>query len=285
MLKKHAAHGAVIPGFYGGDLDGREVRVFSRGGSDVTGSIVARSVGAEVYENWTDVSGMYAADPTIVTNPRRIAEMTSAEARELAYMGASVIHPEALFPVGQAGITTRILNTNRPQDPGTDIVPNGCLQRRPGSITGIAGRRGFVVISIDKALMNQEVGFARRALEVLERHGINLDHMPGGIDTVSIVIDGATLDDNALAAVAAEIKTVCAADEVRVERGLAMIATVGQGMVHTPGVAARLTGALAAKRINIRMINQGASELSVIIGVADQDYEAAIRAIYEAHFN
>ncbi|MGQ9616170.1 MAG: aspartate kinase [Spirochaetota bacterium] len=269
---------AVIPGFYGSNHKG-EIKTFSRGGSDITGAIVARAVGADLYENWTDVSGLLMADPKIIENPKPIDVVTYRELRELAYMGAKVLHDEAIFPVRIAGIPIRIKNTNRPQDPGTLIVQDAEPVTHRGTITGIAGKKGFTVIVVEKALMNAEVGFARRILSVLEVNGISFEHMPSSIDSISLVISDNQLQ-NKLEKVIREIKTECRPDSIEVFPNMSLIATVGRGMAHTPGIAARLFSALGSEGINVRMIDQGSSEINIIVGVENEDFEKAVRAIY-----
>lgn len=271
---------AVIPGFYGSLPDGT-VKTFSRGGSDITGAIVARGVGAEVYENWTDVSGLLRADPRIVDHPEHIEVVTYAELRELAYMGATVLHDEAIFPVRQAGIPVNILNTNAPDDPGTLIVKDAEPIAHKGRITGIAGRRDFTIVNVEKSLMNAEVGFGHRLLGVLERHGINFEHLPSGIDTMSLVIADSELEGK-LEDVLAGIRADCQPDGLDVQPNMALVATVGRGMAYTPGMAAKLFAALAEAGVNIRMIDQGSSELNIIVGIAADDFETAMRAIYAA---
>jgi aspartate kinase len=272
---------AVVPGFYGSKPDG-SIRTFSRGGSDISGAIVAAGVGAAVYENWTDVPGLLMADPRVVENPQTIDVVTYRELRELAYMGASVLHDEAIFPVRQAEIPVNVRNTNAPDHPGTRIVPEAQFNHRAtGHITGIAGRKDFTVIALEKALMNTQVGFGRRLLSVLERHGVSFEHCPSGIDTMSVVVaDGAV--DGKLDDVLADIRAELQPDALEVYPDMALIATVGRGMSHIPGMAARLFGALAAAKINIRMIDQGSSEINIIVGVETADFENAVRAIYEA---
>ena len=270
---------AVVPGFYGSMPDGN-VKTFSRGGSDITGAIVARGVDAEVYENWTDVSGLLMTDPRIIDQPRHIDLLTYRELRELAYSGATVLHDEAIFPVREAGIPVNIRNTNDPDHPGTTIVSDAGPSENADIITGIAGRRDFTVIAIEKALMNAEIGFGRRVLGVLERHGISFEHMPSSIDTLSLVIADAQLNDKR-DTVIAEIEAECQADSIEVHPNMALIATVGRGMAHHVGTAGRLFGALGAARVNVRMIDQGSSEQNIIVGVEADDYERAIRAIYE----
>ncbi len=283
-LKK--ANCAVVPGFYGTDTQGK-VKTFSRGGSDVSGAIVARGAGADVYENWTDVSGMLMADPRIVPNPKPIEVVTYRELRELAYMGATVLHDEAIFPVRQAGIPVNIRNTNKPDDPGTLIVRDAASVTRdglggtPGQITGIAGKKDFTVIAIEKALMNQELGFGRRLLTVLEANGISFEHMPSGIDTMSVVIADKQLGGK-IEKVLDEIRSECKPDSIEVFPNLALIATVGRGMARHPGTAAKLFHALAGAGVNVRMIDQGSSEINIIVGVETPDFEKAMRAIYTA---
>jgi aspartate kinase len=270
----------IIPGFYGARPDGT-IKTFSRGGSDVTGAIIARGVGAEVYENWTDVSGLLMTDPRIVDSPRPIESLTYRELRELAYMGATVLHDEAIFPVREAGIPVHIKNTNDPDAPGT-LISRGSAEDRPArNITGIAGRKDFTILALEKTLMNSEVGFGKRLLSVLERHEISWEHMPSGIDTLSIVLRDDALGDR-LEDLKREIQASCAPDSIEVYPGIALIATVGRGMSHTPGTAARLFGALARQKINIRMIDQGSSELNIIVGVENEDFERTVRAIYDA---
>ncbi len=271
---------AVVPGFYGSLPDG-SVKTFSRGGSDITGAVVARGVGASLYENWTDVSGLLMADPRIIDSPKTIEKLTYRELRELAYMGATVLHDEAIFPVRHGGIPVNIRNTNRPDDPGTMIVPGNGSEKHTGTITGIAGRKDFTVIAIEKAMMNSEVGFGRRVLSVLEARGVSFEHLPSGIDTMSLVIADSQLNgklDDVLEDLRAEAKP----DSVEATPDMALIATVGRGMSHIPGMAAKLFGALSGAGINIRMIDQGSSELNIIVGVHASDFEPAMRAIYKA---
>lgn len=270
---------AVVPGFYG-SLPNGEIKTFSRGGSDITGAIVARGVDAELYENWTDVSGFLMADPRIVKSPKSIERITYRELRELAYMGASVLHEEAIFPVRQAGIPINIKNTNAPEDPGTLIVSQTEGQQPIGGITGIAGRKDFTVIAIEKALMNMELGFGRKILSILEVNGVSFEHMPSGIDTISVVIADAQLDDK-LDKIVDEIKRECLPDAIDVYPNMALIATVGMGMAYMPGVAAKLFSALAQAKVNVRMIDQGSSEINIIVGVETHDFESAVRAVYK----
>ncbi len=279
-LKAHLApmKQAVIPGFYGAKPDGTIV-TFSRGGSDVTGSLVARALIADVYENWTDVSGFLVADPRIVKNPAQIGTITYRELRELSYMGAGVLHEDAIFPVRKEGIPINIKNTNNPEDPGTFIVES-TSRRTPYTITGIAGKKGFCSVIIDKAMMNSEVGFGRRVLEVFERYGISFEHMPSGIDTMSVLVHQDEFVENEQA-VLAGIHRAVHPDYLDIETDLALIAVVGRGMKSNRGTAARIFAALSHAKINIRMIDQGSSELNIIIGVHNNDFELAIRSIYD----
>ncbi len=275
-LEKHKY--AVIPGFYGGNPNGT-VRTFSRGGSDITGSIVARAAKADLYENWTDVSGFMMADPRIIDDPCIIKEITYRELRELSYMGATVLHEDAVFPVRSAGIPINIRNTNRPEDQGTMIVPHSLGYDSEHVITGIAGKKGFSVLTIEKDMMNSEVGFARKVLEVFEENGVSFEHLPSGIDTMSVVISTAALDNRREKLMNA-ISRAVHPDSIFIEDELALIAIVGRGMVKAKGTAARVMSALAGADINIRMIDQGSSELNIIVGVSDSEYEDALRAIY-----
>ena len=268
---------AVIPGFYGAYADGK-VKTFSRGGSDVTGSIVAKAVQADVYENWTDVSGFLIADPRIINNPKGIETITYAELRELAYMGASVLHEDAIFPVRKEGIPINIKNTNAPDDEGTWIVGNTC-QKSKYVITGIAGKKGFASINIEKDQMNTEVGFGRKVLQVFEECGINFEHMPSGIDTLSVMVHQSEFEakeQNILYGITKAVNP----DHIDIQSDLALIAVVGRGMKSTRGTAGRIFAALAHANVNVRMIDQGSSELNIIIGVSNEDFEAAIKAIY-----
>ncbi|MBP5354024.1 MAG: aspartate kinase [Lachnospiraceae bacterium] len=270
---------AVIPGFYGAYADGR-VKTFSRGGSDITGSIVARAVHANLYENWTDVSGFLVADPHIVDNPRVIETITYRELRELSYMGAGVLHEDAIFPVRTAGIPINIKNTNRPEDEGTFIVEN--TSRKPAfTITGIAGKKGFTAINIEKDMMNSEIGFGRKALQAFEDNGISFEHMPSGIDTLSVFVHQHEFEEKEQA-ILAEIHKLCNPDYIDIATDLALIAVVGRGMKSNHGTAAKIFRALDNAGVNIRMIDQGSSELNIIIGVASKDFETAVNAIYKA---
>jgi len=267
----------VVPGFYGSLPDGK-VKTFSRGGSDVTGAIVARASRSELYENWTDVSGFCMADPSIVPEARRIGTITYAELRELSYMGARVLHDEAIFPVREPGIPINIRNTNDPAGPGTMIVRTRKSSR---PVVGIAGLKGFSMINIEKALMNKEVGFGHRVLSVLVDHSISFEHMPTGIDTISLILRDEELDAHGESVIRG-IERRCSPDRVTLQPRLALIATVGQDMSHHIGVAGRLCTALAEARVNLRVIDQGSSEMNIIVGVEEEDLERAVRAIYEA---
>ncbi len=271
---------AVIPGFYGSMPNG-EIKTFSRGGSDVSGAVVARAVKASVYENWTDVSGFMVADPHIVDSPKRIKEISYRELRELSYMGANVLHPDSIFPVRQAGIPINIRNTFRPDDAGTIIRDNVSHDRL---ITGIAGKRNFTSILIEKSMMNNEIGFTRKMLSVLERYGISFEHIPSGIDTMSIVISDCEIGGK-MEKLLSGIRDAVGPDRIEIQSGLSLIATVGHGMSYRPGTAARLFCALSRYGVNVRMIDQGSSEMNIIVAVATEDYEKAINAIYEEFIN
>ncbi len=275
QLRKHER--AVIPGFYGAMPNGT-VRTFSRGGSDFTGSIVASVSGSDLYENWTDVSGFLTADPRIVENPGTIDKITYRELRELSYMGATVLHEDAVFPVRSVGIPINIRNTNRPEDRGTFIVPE-CRPGEGNVITGIAGRHGFSVICVEKDRMNSEVGFIRKVLSVLENNRLTCEHIPSGIDTMSVVIETASIAP-VRELVLNTICTVVEPDAVSIEDGISLIAVVGRNMVRAKGTAARIIGSVAGAGVNIRMIDQGSDEMNVIIGVSDDDFEKAVTAIY-----
>ena len=269
---------AVIPGFYGAKEDGTVV-TFSRGGSDVSGSLVALAVCADLYENWTDVSGFLIADPRIVKNPKSIETITYKELRELSYMGASVLHEDAIFPVRKAGIPINIRNTNAPQDKGTLIVEGTCRQPKY-TITGIAGTDGFVSITIEKAMMNSEIGFCRKVLQVFEENNISIEHMPSGIDTMTIFVHKNEFEEKEQRILAGIHKAVNP-DHIELESDLALIAVVGRGMRSTRGTAGRIFSALAHAHINVKMIDQGSSELNIIVGVRHDEFKNAIRALYE----
>lgn len=276
-LKKNIK--AVFPGFYGAYPDGT-IHTFSRGGSDITGAIVAKAAGAKIYENWTDVSGMLVTDPRIVDNPKPIESITYRELRELSYMGAAVLHEDAVFPVRQAGIPINIRNTNCPDDEGTMILHHLPQGAKPKTITGIAGNHGFSVVRIEKAMMNNEVGFGARVLNIFSDFNLSFEHMPSGIDTLSVVVS-----TEKLAPVKSELmkrlQEETNPDVIYAEDEMAIIAVVGHGMVSTKGTAARALTAVAKSEINIRMIDQGSGELNIIIGVHEKDYIAAIRALYK----
>ena len=269
---------AGIPGFYG-SMPNDTIKTFSRGGSDITGSIVARAIKADLYENWTDVSGVLVADPRIVDNPAVINTITYKELRELSYMGASVLHEDAIFPVRKEGIPINIRNTNAPEDEGTMIVES-TSKKSEYTITGIAGKRGFTTVSIEKDMMNSELGFCRKVLEEFEKQGISIEHMPSGIDTMSVFVsqeDFVKKEQEVLAGIHRNTHP----DTIDIESDIALIAIVGRGMKSTRGTAGRIFSALAHARVNVRMIDQGSSELNIIVGVDDCDFEKAIQAIYD----
>ena len=269
---------AVIPGFYGAYADGT-VKTFSRGGSDITGSIVARAIKANVYENWTDVSGFLIADPRIIYKPEGIETITYKELRELAYMGASVLHEEAIFPVRSEGIPINIRNTNAPDDNGTWIVESTC-QKSKYVITGIAGKKGFCAVNIDKDMMNSEIGFGRKVLQAFEENGISFEHVPSGIDTMTVFVHQDEFMHKEQRVVSA-IHRLADPDHIEIEADFALIAVVGRGMKSTRGTAGRIFSALAHANVNVKMIDQGSSELNIIIGVSNADFETAIKAIYD----
>lgn len=280
LLSKRLEHadGAVIPGFYGAKEDGTIV-TFSRGGSDITGSLVALAASSDMYENWTDVSGFLIADPRIVKNAKSIETITYRELRELSYMGASVLHEDAIFPVRKAGIPINIRNTNVPEDKGTLIVEGTC--RKPKyTITGIAGTDGFAAITIEKAMMNSEIGFCRKVLQVFEENDISIEHMPSGIDTMTIFVRKDEFEEKEQHVLSAIHKAV-SPDHIELEADLALIAIVGRGMRATRGTAGRIFSALAHAHINVKMIDQGSSELNIIVGVRHDEFKNAIRALYE----
>lgn len=273
-----ACKNGVVPGFYGAKPDG-SVKTFSRGGSDVTGSIVAKAVKADVYENWTDVSGFMTADPRIIDSPARIDVITYKELRELSYMGASVLHEESIFPVRQEGIPINIRNTNAPDDKGTWIVGSTC-QKSKYVITGIAGKKGFCSINIEKDMMNSEIGFGRKVLQAFEESGISFEHVPSGIDTMTVFVHQDEFMHKEQQVVAG-IHRLVNPDAIDIESDIALIAVVGRGMKSMRGTAARVFAALAHNHINVKMIDQGSSEQNIIIGVSDEDFETAIKAIYD----
>ncbi len=281
LLQKHSH--AVVPGFYGSMPNGT-IKTFSRGGSDITGAIVARAVNADIYENWTDVSGFLMADPRIVDAPRPISTITYRELRELSYMGATVLHDESIFPVRVAGIPINIRNTNDPSAKGTMIVATAEGMHDDSVITGIAGKKGFSIISLEKDRMNAELGFGRKVLEVLERLGISFEHLPSGVDTMCIVVATAAIEGKREQILEGICRSV-SPDSVAIDDGLALIAVVGRGMVAAKGTAQRVFAAIADANINIKMIDQGSGELNIIIGVKESDYEGAICAIYKEFEN
>jgi len=268
---------AVIPGFYGAMEDGTVV-TFSRGGSDITGSIVAKAIQADVYENWTDVSGFLIADPRIIENPEGIDTITYGELRELSYMGAGVLHEDAIFPVRKQGIPINIRNTNKPEDEGTWIVGNTCKKAKY-TITGIAGKKGFASINIEKDMMNSEIGFGRKVLQVFEEYDISFEHMPSGIDTLNVMVHQSEFVDKEQNILSGITKAVNP-DHIDIQSDLALIAVVGRCMKSQRGTVGRIFAALAHANVNVRMIDQGSSEQNVIIGVSNEDFETAIRAIY-----
>lgn len=268
----------VIPGFYGAGADGKVV-TFSRGGSDITGSLVAAAIHADIYENWTDVSGFLVTDPRVVINPEVIETITYRELRELSYMGATVLHEDAIFPVRREGIPINIRNTNAPDDRGTLIVESTC--RKPKyTITGIAGKKGFASLNIEKDMMNSEVGFGRKVLEVFEENGISFEHMPSGIDTMTVFVHQSEFEEKEQK-VLSGIHRAVKPDSVELESDLALIAVVGRGMKSNRGTAGRIFSALSHANVNVKMIDQGSSELNIIIGVKNEDFEPAIQAIYD----
>ncbi len=275
---------AVVPGFYGLGANGK-VKTFSRGGGDISGSIVARGVMASLYENWTDVSGFYACDPRIVNSPKCIPELSYQELRELSYMGANVLHSEAIFPVRNAGIPIRICNTFRPMDAGTYIVKTSTRDVRENVVTGIAGKKDFTAISLEKSMMNSEVGFVGKVLSVIGKRGISFEHLPSGIDTMSLVIDNEYLKNGVLQEVVDEMKALVNPDKIYVHENIALVATVGHGMAKNVGTSARLFKALSESGINVIMIDQGSSEMNIIVGVENDACGDCISAIYNEFFN
>ncbi len=281
LLAKYAR--AVIPGFYGLGADGK-VKTFSRGGGDISGSIVARCVRASLYENWTDVSGFYACDPRIVQSPKWIPELTYQELRELSYMGANVLHSESIFPVRAADIPIRICNTFRPDDAGTYIVKTSYKDVNENAVTGIAGKKGFTVFSIEKSMMNTEVGFVEKVLSVIGKHQISFEHLPSGVDTMSLVLDNEFIKDGMKEILIEEFKEAVHPDKIYTHDDIALVAVVGRGMVKNVGTSARVFSAIARAGINVNMIDQGSSELNIIIGVENKDCDACISALYDEFF-
>ena len=270
---------AVIPGFYG-SLPNGNIKTFSRGGSDITGAIIAASMRADLYENWTDVSGFYMVDPRVVTRAKKVETVTYRELRELSYMGAAVLHEDSIFPVYKYAIPINVRNTNEPENRGTMIVPT--IDRFTGSpVTGIAGKKNFTIISIEKNGMNAELGFGRRVLASIEKYGIPFEHMPSSIDSLCVVLEDSKVKDN-IDDIVDDIHRTCEPDSVEIIKDIALIATVGKRMRDSIGTAATLFTALANARINVRMIDQGSSEISIIVGVKNEDFEKAIVAINDA---
>ncbi len=275
---------AVIPGFYGLGADGK-VKTFSRGGGDISGSIVARSVSASLYENWTDVSGFYACDPRIVKSPKWIPELTYQELRELSYMGANVLHSESIFPVRAADIPIRICNTFRPDEAGTYIVKTSHRDVRESAVTGIAGKKGFTSITIEKSMMNSEIGFVQRVLAVIGKYNISFEHLPSGVDSLSLVIENVYLQGGMLETLIEEMQAAVNPDRIYTHADVALVAVVGRGMVKNVGTSARVFKAIAEAGINVNMIDQGSSELNIIIGVENKDCDNCICALYNEFFN
>ena len=269
---------AVVPGFYGSLPDGT-VKTFSRGGSDLTGSIVAKAAKVDMYENWTDVSGFMIADPRIIQNPKTIEAITYKELRELSYMGATVLHEDAIFPIRKEGIPINIRNTNAPDDKGTLIVEATCREPKY-TITGIAGKRGFAAITIEKAMMNSEIGFCRRVLQVFEDNGISIEHMPSGIDTMTVFVHQSEFEEKEQKVIAG-IHQAVQPDSIELESDLSLIAIVGRGMRAKRGTSGRVFSALAHAHVNVKMIDQGSSELNIVVGVRNHDFENAIQALYD----
>lgn len=274
---------AVIPGFYG-VMPNDTIKTFSRGGSDITGAIVARAAGADEYENWTDVSGFMIADPRIIDNPKNISIITYRELRELSYMGATVLHEDAIFPVKKAGIPIHIKNTNAPEDEGTLIVTHTDRANDVSVLTGIAGKKGFTVLTLEKDMMNEEKGFGRKLLQVLEKNDMSFEHLPSGIDTMSVIVNEHELEGKE-DLIISELIAATSPDSISIEKNIALIAVVGRGMKNAKGTAASVFMALADNDINIRMIDQGSSELNIIVGVDNADFEKSIRTIYSKFVN
>ena len=277
----YRGNGAVIPGFYGLMPDGH-IKTFSRGGSDITGSLAAAALDASVYENWTDVSGILMADPRIVDDPQAIPEVTYDELRELSYSGAQVLHEGSIFPVREKNIPLNIRNTNAPNEPGTMIQEHFDGDHDPNRfITGITGKKDFTILSMSKRGMSNQVGVLRKVLTVLERHGISVDYVPNGIDNVSVVMPSDALAPH-LYAVLSEIKKDVEPDSLEVHDQIAVVAAVGRKMAYRPGISGKIFAALGEENVNIRMINQGPDELNIIFGVDNQDFEKAIRVLYNS---
>ncbi len=271
--------GFLLPGFYGSTVDGT-LKLFQRGGGDITGAILARCLDAGVYENWTDVSGFLAADPRIVDNPRSIHRITFDEMRELSYMGASVLQEEAIFPVREVGIPIQIKNTNDPSAQGTVIRETATEHEREHLITGIAGKKDFMAIHVQKAHMSNSVGFVRRALSVFERYGVSVEHIPTGVDSFGIVVNGADVKDT-IYSIVNDLRQELKPDSINVIDSLALISVVGRNMSRRAGTSGRIFGVLGEAGINIRMITQSSQEISIILGVNNSDFARAIKVIYD----
>ena len=269
----------VIPGFYGSIVGGK-IRIMSRGGSDISGAIASAAVDADVYENWTDVSGILMADPRIVDNPKSISRLTYAELRELAFMGASVLHEESIMPVKERGIALNIRNTNEPEHPGTMIVES--IDEKNGAerpITGIAGRKNFSVITVNKRNINISVTL-RQVLDIFDKYKVPVEHIDLGLDSFAIVASTTAMGD-AVYDIASDIKKTCRPDRVYMQEGIALVAAVGRKMTFRPGTSGRLFKALGDNGVNIRIIAQGADELSIMVGVENTQFETAIKVLYE----
>ena len=277
ILEKHEY--AVIPGFYGSMPNGT-IKTFTRGGSDFTGSVVARAARADIYENWTDVSGFLMADPRFVENPKAIDTITYKELRELSYMGATVLHEDAIFPVRVAGIPINIKNTNRPNDKGTMIVKDAKSCTGDNVVTGIAGKKGFSTIVIEKDMMNSEVGFGKKVLDILTYNKVSFEHLPSSIDSMSIIVSSEEIKDKKLV-LADEITKAVHPDYISIDDGIALVAVVGRNMANGVGTAYRVFKAVAEAGVNIKMIDQGSSEMNIIIGVREEDYQATLQGIYK----
>ena len=271
----------IFPGFYGYSQSGRLV-TFPRGGSDITGAVLAAATGSELYENFTDVDSVFAASPKLIEKPRPVVEITYQEMRELSYAGFSVFHDEALEPVFRAGIPVAVKNTNNPEAPGTRIVPTRTIG--PDPVAGIAATGGFCTVFVSKYMMNREIGFGRRLLELFEDEGIPFEHTPSGIDNLSVIVREEFFDQATEGRVLKRVRTELEADEISVERGLALVMVVGEGMHRTVGLAARATAAFAAASVNLEMINQGSSEVSMMFGVKESEVPAAVQSLYGEFF-
>ena len=281
-MAARTGEGLVIPGFYG-VMPGGRIRVMSRGGSDITGAIVANAVDADVYENWTDVSGILMADPKIVKNPRPIRRVTYSELRELSYMGASVLHEESILPVKEKNIPLNIRNTNEPDNPGTLIMESFEQEDEAGQhfITGIAGRRNFTVLTIFKKHISSDTRIIRQTLEMLETLKVEVEHITLGVDSFNLMVPTAQVRER-IYDIIGDIKRECKPDSIQMTDNIALIASVGRKMVRSPGISGKLLGALGENRVNIRMISQGAEELSIIVGVENTDFEKTIRVLYDS---